>query len=209
MNGKIERVNERAEVEGWVIYPARSMPATVQIKKANEILAETVADIFRPDLLEGGLGHGYHGFCARLTTLIPSSSYDVELVEAATQLVICSCVIEINSYPLDESPQSIHGLLANPVVWTDEQVLRNLSALRLRQNLEALGYNRFVDCCYYYLLGRWADEDGLTRYAQALETGEHSPDEVFRILATCGERKDRSSQNPLASPYDYRFPFSG
>ena len=62
LRGHIDAVTSTGHVVGWARDPASAVSLTVQVRWRGRVVAETIADRFRGDLLELGMGHGHHGF---------------------------------------------------------------------------------------------------------------------------------------------------
>ena len=62
VRGYIERIDPKLVV-GWAYdFKSPNRPVEVQVRQDNRILADTIADLSRDDLLEQGIGSGRHGF---------------------------------------------------------------------------------------------------------------------------------------------------
>ncbi|MDW8399834.1 MAG: tetratricopeptide repeat protein, partial [Acetobacteraceae bacterium] len=66
LHGRLERIEPR-RVTGWVADRARpGTPVPVELVAGGAVVARTLADRFRRDLLEAGIGSGAHGFVFEL-----------------------------------------------------------------------------------------------------------------------------------------------
>lgn len=62
VRGYVERIDPELVV-GWAYdFKSPNQPVEVQVRQDNRILADTIADLTRDDLLEQGIGSGRHGF---------------------------------------------------------------------------------------------------------------------------------------------------
>ncbi|WP_018953862.1 glycosyltransferase [Thioalkalivibrio sulfidiphilus] len=87
--GHIDRY-EAGELIGWAFDPDRPDEAiSLQIFDGQDLLGEGLADRFRSDLMEAGMGNGRHGFTIRL--LMPmdhKKPHRIRLIDAETGQVI-------------------------------------------------------------------------------------------------------------------------
>jgi Family of unknown function (DUF6212)/Domain of unknown function (DUF4214) len=206
IEGYVDQVDATGLVYGWARNRHSAQPCIVEIRQNGKIVAETVADEFRVDLLDAGLGHGHYGYVAQLRGAVASDS--------ALELYLAGTEHRLN--PDDNRTWSILSETARPVVtveallaarrrWSAEDISRNLSALQLDRNLEEMGPARFLDVTYKYLLGRWSDQAGYQAYQQALTHRTLSAEAFFRTMLESEEYKQ--SGHGLGGPYDSTFPF--
>lgn len=208
----IDLIAADGSIEGWAKSDDSSTPCHVQIRLGEQVIAETIANRFRRDLLQVGLGHGHYAFVARMRTKLPAGRYAFECYDGRTNTRFGDTAGELMTVPewaqskAAQSNTVVESLVVAPAEWEDDDVLPHISCLNLGANLEQMGVARFVDVTFKYVLNRWADPDGAQRYAQALNDREITPEQFFSILMGSGERK--AIRAPLPSPFDYRFPYT-
>lgn len=202
--GGIDGISPDGHIMGWAWQPGSAERSHIKIIMGDEILAEALADWFREDLLRAGMGLGHCAFFARPHVRLEPGEYLLELVDARLDVVIGPPGGRLVIVP-DEDADEATLDFSPRVAWNDDEVLEALEHFDLTRQWETLGTARFVDAVFRFVLGRWADDDGMQGYVRALETGELAPEEFFRIILSSDERQ--AMRTPLPSPFDYRFPF--
>jgi glycosyltransferase involved in cell wall biosynthesis len=79
MLGNIERVDRRG-VQGWVrdeVDP--SSPVSLVVSVNDEVVSRVLANVYRQDLEQAGLGNGRHGFLLKLDGLPPTVTHTVRI----------------------------------------------------------------------------------------------------------------------------------
>jgi hypothetical protein len=206
----IDQVTPDGFVEGWAKTES-SAPCHVRIQLQDRVICEAIANRFRRDLLQVGLGHGHYAFVARMRVKLPPGRYALECYNGRTNQRFAEQADELFTVPELMAPRGVsstlkvESLIISAAEWDDDDLEPHLACLRLRDNLEDMGLDRFVDVTFKYVLDRWADPEGRRRYAEALNDREITPEQFFAILLRSEER--RAIRRPLPSPFDYRFPY--
>ena len=203
--GGIDRVSESGQIAGWAWRGDGVERCHVRVLRDGEVVAEALADAFRADLLQAGMGLGHCGFYARLRVSLPPGPVVLQLVEARLGVAVGA------PFAL-EAPSRLSQPLASPLLvltprptWRDEDVLENLPRFDFAGQCEAMGAQRFVDSVFQFALGRWPEGASRQTYITALEAGDVHPDAFVEEVLLSPERKAMTT--PLPSPFDYRFPF--
>ncbi len=207
LHGNIDGTSPEGFIFGWAWRAGTLERCHVRVLSDGRPVAEALADRFRRDLLEAGIGLGFCGFVARAQKPLAPGPHLLQLLEAKTETPIGREVrIEI---PASAAEKTANARLALPhpqTIWSDEDVLAHLAQFNLAAHHRRMGTLRFIDVTFRYVLGRWADEVGLNAYARELDSGALSPEQFFAALLRSKERK--ANPKPLPSPFDYRFPFT-
>jgi hypothetical protein len=203
---KLDLVSTDGMAEGWAMYRDSAAICHIQIRLKDRILGEDMADKFRPDLLQAGLGHGYCAFYASIGDL-PPGTYKLHLHDGRTGARISPDDAPSHTVPLRNplQPATVEALLRAKARWSDEDILAHPECLQLDENLAILGPDRFVDRVFRFTLGRWADTDGGGHYADMLRRGEMSAALVLTVVLSSAERL--AQDRPLARPMDPDYPF--
>lgn len=90
IKGSLDTLDNTGWVTGWVFNNASADERLqVEILADGIPVADTVADLFRPDLQQAGIGDGRHGFeCMLPDALLDGSIHSIEVREAATGTVL-------------------------------------------------------------------------------------------------------------------------
>jgi hypothetical protein len=203
---KLDIVSPAGTVEGWAMYRDSAAVCHVQVRLGDDVVAEDMADRFRPDLLQAGLGHGHCAFYARMAPL-PPGTYALRLHDGRTGAPMDEAEFAMHEVPLFEprGKVSVETLLTPRNRWRDADIIAAPACLQLGYNLVALGVERLVDRMFLFALGRWADPDGARHYAEVLAAGQQMPEDVMVTLLTSAER--RSQSRDLTRPIDPDYPF--
>lgn len=204
--GGIDSVSPSGLIAGWAWRQDGQERCHVRIIRDGEVIAETLADAFRADLLRAGMGLGHCGFYARLRVPLPPGAQVLTLVEARLGVAIGSPLTTEVPRRLGQPPLASPLLVLTPrPTWRDEDVLENLAQFDFAGQCEAMGFSRFVDVVFRFALGRWPESDSREAYVAALRSAEITPDAFVQEVLLSAERKGMTT--PLPSPFDYRFPF--
>lgn len=77
--GHLDEVNYRT-IRGWVWYPNfPEASVDIQILLNGSVIAQISADHFRQDLLDAGIGRGYHGFTLNFVEHLKNEHYVVDI----------------------------------------------------------------------------------------------------------------------------------
>ena len=86
--GNLEAVS-RGRISGWARLPKTLLPVVLQVFSDGVLLARIVADTFRWDLLEAGIGEGRHGFALEFAApLSPLMRHIIEVRREADGVAI-------------------------------------------------------------------------------------------------------------------------
>ena len=197
----------RGLVLGWARGPDPGRPCRVAVTLDGVVLGEALADIFRRDLLQAGIGHGHYAFAARLRAPRPEGRYALRLRGPDGQTLEGSMTGGVVDAPAPEArpPLTVEDLLARGDRWRAEDVLGRLECLAPAANLARMGPARFVDCCYRFVLGRWPGAHEADPPAAALAEGRLDAETLLRTMLASPERAGMDAPPP--SPYDAGFPF--
>ncbi len=204
--GSIDGIAADGTIAGWAWLPGCTQRCHVRILDSDgSVLGEALADVFRSDLLRAGMGLGHCGFFASVRRKLPPGPRALRLVEPRLDRPIGREVLVDVPAPRPGAAPSVYVRPSARPAWRDEEVLAYLGQFELERHRQRMGTVRFVDVVFRYILNRWADDGGLSRYSEALDAGELTCEQVFAILLACEERK--AIATPLPAPHDYRFPF--
>jgi len=207
LHGNIDGATPEGFIFGWAWRAGTLARCHVHVRSDGRLVAEALADLFRRDLLEAGIGLGFCGFVARAKKPLAPGRHLLQLLEAKTGTPIGREVrIDIAASAGEKAADTRRSLPHSQTTWSDEDVLAHLSQFNLASHHRRMGTFRFVDVTFRYVLGRWADDVGLNAYARELDSGALSPEQFFAALLRSKERK--ANPKPLPSPFDYRFPFT-
>jgi len=200
----LDRVTSDGYIEGWARDESEPRACILQILQNGEVIGEMVADCFRQDLLDAGIGHGHYAFYARLYDAKPGE-FDLEVAEKhlGTRISVTGPARHMIPVMERSRPVAVQELVRRRR-WTANDLVRNIGCLHLSENARTMGSFRFVDVTYFFLLNRWMDEAALV-HVRKLEGGETSPEEFFTEVALSEERL--ASSSVLPGPYDGRFPY--
>ena len=191
-------------MHGWLRDRAAAAPCHVQVMHGERLLAEGVADEFRPDLLQAGHGHGHYGFQARLREALPPGPSSVRL---HLPRIGIAAAMAVTVPPLDAvRPCTVETLLAVVRQWTTADLLGRPACLDMGANCTAMGEARFVDGLFRFVLARWPSGAESRLHIGGLRAGRVKPADLLVELLSCRERADMAPELP--SPYDPAFPFS-
>lgn len=200
-DGSIDAVTVNGYVVGWACRHHHVEQLHVGIFHRGRLLAEAVAQDFRPDLLVSGHGLGHCGFSARLESRLAPGDYELDLG-------LIGLTASVRSFGVTAPPRSAEAGARPPprIHWTDEHVLVAARAFRLAEQLAALGPERFTDGAYQFVLGRWAEPAMIESVRSSHAAGQFDPEILWRDLIRSDERCLRGA-DPLPTPFDRRFPF--
>lgn len=200
----LDRVTSDGFVEGWARDETHFRPCFLQILQSGKVIAETIADGYRKDLLDAGLGHGHYAFSARIHDAVPGES-DLAVFEKQLGIEIPVGSLKKHVIPPMENhrPWKVRDILRQ-TRWTAKDLFGRIECLCLSENLRAMGAMRFSDVTHMFLLNRWMGTDG-HRFIERLDSGELSPEQFFRQLALSDEGLGQSAFLP--GPFDGRFPY--
>jgi hypothetical protein len=204
IEGHIESLTSDGVVHGWVRDTDSLTPCHMQVLHAGDIVAETMAARFRPDLLRAGHGHGHYGFAARLRRPLSQGRCNVALhLPLHGRTAPMGLVVP----PLAAAtPSVVETLLAPPPSWTVEDLLAAPACLDAAGNCQRLGTRRFVDAAYRFVLDRWPSLAETRLHTENLDRGRLGPQDFLLDLIGSRERTDRGPYLP--SPFDDDFPFT-
>jgi hypothetical protein len=203
IEGTVESVLPDRHVLGWLRDTDQATPSHVQIRLGKQVVAEALADQFRPDLLRQGHGHGHHGFRARLRRDMPPGATDAILFlpEQGSGIRVRLAVPEL----VPRAMARVEALLQEEPGWSVPHVLAHPACLALHANLAAMGMARFLDAAYHFALGRWPEKAEAAVYGQAMQSGDLSPQGFLVELLSSRERAELPPA--LVSPWHPEFPF--
>jgi hypothetical protein len=203
---QIDIISNYGTVEGWAIDGDTEYPCHIQVRLENTIIAEDIANKFRLDLLETGLGHGHYAFYAPIRTLSPGI-YPLRLFDGKTGLPIGNDeerLIEVPSYAALPK-KTIETLLSCRKSWQDEDIVAHPACLQIEQNFVHFGPKRFIDRVFRFALGRWADPAAIMDYSKLLTEQKMTPTE--NLLAVLRSSERQAQDRRLSRPGDPDFPF--
>lgn len=203
IQGQIDHLTPAGIVTGWVRDARSQLACLVQIRLAGAVLAEAVADLFRPDLLRAGQGHGHYGFRAQLRQALPPGPCRVELhlPETGTTAPMPLRVPP----PLPAGPVRVEALLARPDGWSTQDLLDHPACLDMAASHAALGTPRFVDAVFRFVFARWPIAAEARMNTESLAAGRITP---AGLLAECLSSRERAGMPPgLPHPFAADFAF--
>jgi hypothetical protein len=203
IEGTVEAILPDRHVLGWLRDTDQPEPSHVQLRIGKQVVAETVADAFRPDLLRQGHGHGHYGFRARLRRDIPAGPVDAMLFLPEKRSGIR---VRLAVPPLQpRAVARVEALLREEAGWTAAHLLAHPDCLALDASLAAMGTARFLDAVFRFALHRWPEAAEAAVYGQALESHDVSPQALLVELLSSRERSELP--DALVSPWHPEFPF--
>jgi hypothetical protein len=204
IEGTVEYLTGEGIFGGWLRDTRDPIPAHVQIRRADEIVAESLAASFRPDLLRGGHGHGHYGFLARARVSLPPGMTRFELFLPRHDQGI-PVRLEVPEIPLPIA-LPVEALLRPEPTWAVPDLAAALPCLGLPAQCATMGTPRFVDVAYHFVLQRWPLVEEAAVYITAIDEGGITPDSFLAELLASRERADLGPALP--SPWDAAFPFA-
>lgn len=192
-------------IAGWACRPGTLARCHVQVLVEDRVVGEALADYFRLDLLQAGMGLGHCGFFARLRHELAPGPHTLRLLVLPEAVDIAAP----RSFVMPETEAARAALPPAPRTrpcWRDEDVMNHLRQFDLARQYRELGAERFVDGVYRFVLNRWADDTARVAYPADLDKGTLTAENFFAI--TLGSAERRAMTTPLPAPFDYRFPFS-
>jgi hypothetical protein len=203
IEGTVEAVLTDRRVLGWLRDTDQPLPSHVQLRIGKQVVAETMADQFRPDLLRQGHGHGHYGFRARLRQDIPPGQLDAILFLPQKRSGIR---VRLAVPPLQaRAVARVEALLVEEAGWTAAHLLAHPACLALDASLAAMGTARFLDAAFRFALHRWPEAAEAAVYGHALESHDVSPQSLLVELLSSRERAELPPA--LVSPWHPEFPF--
>ncbi len=204
IEGTVESLTPDGIFAGWLRDTRDPIPAYVQIRHADAVIAESLAAAFRPDLLRGGHGHGHYGFLARARIALPPGMSRFELyLPRHDQGLPVRLNVPVIPPP---APMPVEALLRPEPTWTVPDLAGALGCLDLPAQCATMGTARFVDACYQFTLQRWPLIEEAAVYVHAIDEGAVGPKGFLAELLASRERADLGSRLP--SPWDATFPFA-
>ena len=203
IQGKIDTLTPSGVVRGWVRDTDHPEACHVQALYAGELVAEAVARLFRRDVLDGGHGHGHHGFEARLRRPLPPGR-GVVTMHLPAHRTSAPMMVDI---PILEPPQAarVEDMLRQPPGWAVDDVAANAACLQPDANYARLGPARFTDAVFRFVFGRWPSKAENRMNADSLAAGRITP---AGLLLECLGSRERADMPPaLPGPFDPAFPF--
>jgi hypothetical protein len=192
---------------GWARPRDPGPPCEVTILRDGQPIATAVADIYRPELMQLGIGHGHYGFRILRSVQCPAGKARFSLVERRSGAGFDGAVdiaLQVARYKRDKV-LTVEDLLTPRTTWTEAEVVAHLEGLEPEQTWKRMGSRRFVEAAFLFVLGRPADDGGRARYTTALETAELTPYDILKTLF--GSQERATSGPPLMSPLDAKYPF--
>ncbi|MGJ4952579.1 DUF4214 domain-containing protein [Bradyrhizobium sp. HKCCYLS20291] len=208
LRGHIDGLTSSGWVEGWAFDDASplSVRAVSVFDSGGTEHATGFAHRYRPDLVAGKLGTGWHGFRLRLKSAANLRRATLVLVDRQARRQLH--VVEKPSVVSDGAAaiSSVDVLLK-----TDPTMIGGIDELAgcegvFNAVIGKRGVDGFVKLAYVYVLGRAADPTGISLYGKKLRRGEISPFALLKILSDSDEF--RSRPRLLTSPVAPGFPFA-
>ena len=204
IEGTVEFLTPEGIFGGWLRDTRDPIPAHVQIREGDQIVGESLASSFRPDLLRGGHGHGHYGFLARARRRLAPGMTRFELFLPRHDQGI---PVRLAVPPIPpEAALPVEALLRPEPTWTVSELAGAVSCLDLASQCATMGTPRFVDVAFQFVLQRWPMNEEASVYVQVIDEGQTSPDALLSELLACRERADLGPG--LISPWDAAFPFT-
>jgi hypothetical protein len=206
LQGYLENVTAAGLVRGWARDVFSPRPLTIEVRWQGGVVARAVADLFRGDLLDAGLGHGHFGFLARLIDGVPPGERSFSLTVAGDGgAEIRPPAVMVVPPRAAGGPLRVERLLVDPPRWSDRAVLAATARLGLDATLRELGTAGFVEAVYAFALSRSPTHQERAEHADALSSGGIDPSGLFGLVMTSEERSERLP--PLPSPNESGYPF--
>ena len=110
--GHIDRY-EGGVITGWAWDPELpDKPITVEVFSSHELLGSAVADQFRPDLKQQGMGNGKHGFQAKVKAPQEGGKVELKISDAESGTPIAAKAFEV-----EVQPQQNQGIVFEELAW--------------------------------------------------------------------------------------------
>ena len=208
LHGHIDLLRSPGYIEGWAHESDDAVhPIVLSVSAKGQVVAQGVANLYRVDLMEAGIGTGWCGFklhasvgCDHLTGT-PLSLRAMPGDKEIFQATFANVEIDDSS-----APQTIEE-----IVKSDPTTLRSIEQLRgcafvFSKSIESGGIKAFVRAAYIYVLGRPADREGLLLYSHMIRNGDISPFGLLEVLSDSDEF--RSRPHSLIAPTQPEFIFN-
>ncbi len=200
----MESVSGDGVFRGWLRDTRDPVPALVQIRLGDQVVAAALAAAFRPDLLRGGHGHGHYGFLARAQVALPAgvARFEIFLPRHGQGIPVR---LDVPVIP-PAAPVPVEALLQAEPAWTVPDLARALGCLDLPAQRAAMGTRRFVDVGFQFVLRRWPVDEEAAVFARAIDEDGMTTEAFLTELLGSRERADLGPA--LASPWEAAFPFA-
>jgi hypothetical protein len=197
-SGSIDAVDPIGRIAGWASRGNAIERLHVGIFHEGRLIAQAVTHHYREDLLKSGIGFGHCAFYARPMVALEPGSYKVELGLIGTTAERRSFRLEVPVFGASERRA------AAPATWTDEQIIKNVTAFALWAFLQSAGPARFTDGIYRFIHDRWPEDRIIRDVKMACERETFDPDTFF-IEAMRSPERIQKRKTPLPSPFSPRF----
>jgi hypothetical protein len=202
----VDNLSPSGLAEGWACGADENQPLGLEFWLENERIGAAKADLFRPDLLAAGIGHGHYGYRCQLK---PKSHRHgrLEIREIGTQTVLSvqeiepGRALEINR----RATKPVEHLLARSASWTMADFAGAVAALDAEKILNDLGPHRFIAYVYRFLLDRFPYAHEYAHYLPHMRRNIINARDVVQIVLGSDEHK--SKHIIPAAPFDPRYPF--
>ncbi len=190
-------------IAGWARDDDLPGPCRLQVRYRQMVVAETIADTFRADLLRAGHGHGHYGFGARLRHPLPPGPCEVLLHLPHAGV---SAPMRVDMPALEPPRQvSVEALLGRQPGWTTSDLTAHPGCVDADATYARLGAERFVDAVFRFVFARWPSHAELRMNVDSLRAGRVSP---RALLLECLCSRERADMDPsLPAPFEPDYPF--
>jgi hypothetical protein len=207
LRGGINVISPTGYVEGWAVSNANYYEAVqVRLARNDRAIGAGIANLYRPDLVAAGIGHGWHGFRIRIDEAFGRLRVvRLSLVEFRTGSPIATAELPCPALSGCEFI-GVQTLLDD----CDLEVTDFHSLALTRTAIDSFiirhGLAEFVERGYCYVLGRPADSAGRANYVKLIASGEISPLNFLSALFNSDER--RQAKWSVLAPSDPGFAFT-
>ena len=208
LRGHIDVVTSSGYIDGWAFdrdEPTR--PLTVSILAKGQQVAHGVANRYRPDLVDAGIGTGWCAFRLRASgsmSRLSRSRLSLSLFPGNEE------IFQTNAPNISED-NDLHLKSVRELVSSDPTLVDSIGQLRgcnfiFSKLIDSNGIEVFIRAAYIYVLNRPADPSGLVHYDEMIRSGKITP---FGLLEALGDSDEfRSAPRSLTAPTQPGFIFS-
>ncbi|WP_139284290.1 glycosyltransferase [Salinicola sp. MIT1003] len=176
--GHVDSIHENI-IEGWAYSPSFvNKRLTVRAVLNGQVVAETIADIYREDLRANKIGDGNYAYRLEIPKNINAGKINV--VEKETSLNLIGSPIDLKK----DTTNSGNNL--------DAEI--NYSSKTMPDPLS----KEIIKDCYHYILGRSPDPEGLSSYACQINNGKAVFDLAVELFFSSENISQRKSSAELA-----------
>ena len=195
-------------VEGWAYdTEAPSKPLILALFSDGEEIARGVANRYRVDLMEAGIGTGWCAYRLRAS----GSVGRIRRSELSLSVIPAHDSLSQTGIPRLVEDTDVELTRLDEIASCDPTQIDSVEQLRGCVNIFAdliskAGVEAFVRAAYIYALGRGVDSTGLVLYSKLISEGQLLPFDLLQVL--CESDEFQALPRILIAPTEPGFIFS-